>query len=217
MTGLWEREGILSAFLVLLVVKAFVLPAVVTVGLPGRILADVFFSLVLITGVLSVSRLRWAFYSMLGVTVLTLLVHWLSWFLKPEATAVAREWASLATLGTFTAVILSKVLSAGSISRARIEGAVAAYLLLGLSWASAYQLVYLYYPAAFQGTLVETAPGLAFGYFSFVTLTTVGYGDITPVLPLARSLAITEALTGQLDIAILLARLVSLQLHGRQQ
>jgi hypothetical protein len=47
-------------------------------------------------------------------------------------------------------------------------------------------------------------------YFSFVTLTTVGYGDVTPVHPLARSLALMEGLTGQLYPAILLARLVTL-------
>ena len=52
-------------------------------------------------------------------------------------------------------------------------------------------------------------------YFSFVTLTTVGYGDVTPVDPVARSLAVAEALTGQLYPAILLARLVSLATGSR--
>ena len=54
-------------------------------------------------------------------------------------------------------------------------------------------------------------------YFSFVTLTTVGYGDIVPVHRVARSLATAEALTGQLYIAVLLARLVSLEVSGRNR
>jgi voltage-gated potassium channel Kch len=92
----------------------------------------------------------------------------------------------------------------------RIQGAVAAYLLLGLSWALAYELVALRVGQAFSGAGLGAAERTSFIYFSFVTLTTVGYGDITPVHPVARSLAVAEALTGQLYPAILLARLVSL-------
>lgn len=212
LTGLWDRESILSAFLLFLIVKAFVLPAIITVGLVGQIITDVFFALMLITGALSVPQKRLAFRTMLIVALITLAIHWISWFFKPEVTMAAREWSNLASLLVFTGVVLTKVMSVGPITRARIEGAVAAYLLLGLSWASAYELVHMHDPQAFQGNLAAVGPGLTFSYFSFVTLTTVGYGDITPVLPLARSLAVTEALTGQLYIAILLASLVSQQL-----
>jgi hypothetical protein len=52
-------------------------------------------------------------------------------------------------------------------------------------------------------------------YFSFVTLATLGYGDISPVHPIARSLAVAEAITGQLYLAILIARLVSQELYYR--
>lgn len=216
LTEWWAREGILSVFLVSLVIVALVLPAVITVGWPGRLIADLFFTLVLLTGVLSVPMRPWVHRTLIAVMVTTLSIRWVGWLFQVETTAVLREWATLATLVCFAVVVLSKVLSAGSVTRQRIEGAVAAYLLLGLSWASAYKLLSLYSPEAFQGSLVSSAPGLTFTYFSFVTLTTVGYGDITPVLPLARSLAVTEALTGQLYLAILLARLVSLELHERR-
>jgi hypothetical protein len=215
LTNWWAQESILSAFLVLLVVMALALPAVITVGWPGRLLTDLFFSLVLITGVFSISLRPWVSHTLKVVTVITLTIRWVSWLFELETTQVLQEWATLATMVCFAIVVLSKVLTTGSVTRARIEGAVAAYLLLGLSWASAYKLVALYNPAAFQGPIESSASGLAFTYFSFVTLTTVGFGDITPVLPLARSLAVTEALTGQLYLAILLARLVSLELHQR--
>lgn len=213
----WHQETILSAFLLFLVIRALVLPAVITVSVPGRILADIFFSLILITGVATLARRRWVFYAMVAVCVTTFLVYWLSWFVQPAATNLVREWASLFTLVAFAVVVLTRVLSTGEVTRARIEGAVAAYLLLGLSWASAYQLVEMYNPQAFQGFLGDTVSGLGFSYFSFVTLTSTGYGDITPVHPLARSLSVTEALTGQLYIAILLARLVSMQIQSRQR
>ena len=54
-------------------------------------------------------------------------------------------------------------------------------------------------------------------YYSFVTLTTLGYGDITPVRPIARNLAITEALTGQLYLAVMLARLVAMEVISWQE
>ena len=85
------------------------------------------------------------------------------------------------------------------------------YLLLGLIWSVMYATLGAHLPGAFTGS-----PGAAAGlsgwvYFSFVTLTTVGYGDITPVATEARSLAIMEALVGQLYPAVIIARLVSLQ------
>lgn len=82
--------------------------------------------------------------------------------------------------------------------------------MIGLIWAHAYELLYLIHPDAFSGA-VGNAPGaLTWIYYSFVTLTTMGYGDITPVHPIARSLAISEALAGQLYIAVTLARLMAL-------
>jgi Ion channel len=94
----------------------------------------------------------------------------------------------------------------------RILGAVALYVLIAGVWAEAYEMISLYVPAAFTGAggVEEMKDRSTWVYFSFVTLTTVGYGDITPVAHAARSLAIMEALIGQLYPAIVLARLISL-------
>jgi Ion channel len=98
----------------------------------------------------------------------------------------------------------------------RILGAIALYVLIGVVWAEAYQLVSIRVPDAYAGIAGGSgSPDRAsWIYFSFVTLTTVGYGDITPVAHAARSLAILEALIGQLYPAIVLARLVSLHVAG---
>lgn len=108
----------------------------------------------------------------------------------------------------------------GPITGDRIRGAVAAYLLVGLAFVFAYRLVDDASPGALS--IGPIGPGLRHGaqnlaYFSFVTLTTVGYGDITPVHPAARILAIAEALIGQLYPAILIGRLVSLQISSRTE
>jgi hypothetical protein len=131
---------------------------------------------------------------------------------------VAAGAAALA-LGVLMAAILMQVVAAGRITTRRIEGAIAGYLLLGLIFACLYDLVHGLAPGAF---LHHGAPSEAGGhvasylFFSFVTLTTTGYGDIVPVHPAARSLAMLEALIGQLYLAVLLARLVSLEMAHRR-
>jgi hypothetical protein len=95
----------------------------------------------------------------------------------------------------------------------RIIGAVLLYLVIGFTFVALYCFVALLEPNAFAG-MKPLADNLAvasnFGYFSFVTLTSVGYGDIVPVHPFARGLANIEAIIGQLYPATLLARLVTL-------
>jgi hypothetical protein len=112
-------------------------------------------------------------------------------------------------------VVLALVVRRGPITPRRIQGAIAVYLLLGFIWAQLYELVALWRPGAFTGA-VEGMGSLPWTYYSFVTLTTMGYGDIMPVHPLARAVAVLEALTGQLYLAIMLARLVSLELQSRR-
>lgn len=91
-----------------------------------------------------------------------------------------------------------------------IVGAMAIYLLLGLIWASAYALIALLDPQAFHG--INAADGrTAFAqllYFSYVTLTTLGYGDITPAMPLTKTLAFLEAIAGTFYLAIVVASLI---------
>ena len=109
------------------------------------------------------------------------------------------------------AMVGFRVFAPGRITTDRIMGAVALYLLFGVVWGNAYEIVALADPAAFNAA-PDPGRGIErWFYFSFVTLTTVGYGDVTPVSRAARVLAIGEALVGQLYPAIILARLVTLQ------
>ena len=114
--------------------------------------------------------------------------------------------------------MLRQTLAPGRVTLRRIEGAIAAYLLIGLIFAGAYELVGALAPGAFLrngAPMAAHALGGDFVFFSFVTLTTTGYGDMVPVHPVARSLALLEAITGQLFLAVVLARLVSLEIADR--
>ena len=89
-----------------------------------------------------------------------------------------------------------------------IFGAVCAYLLIGLSWCYLYALVEMFNPGSFQG--LDNLNVINMLYFSYTTLTTLGYGDITPVAGLAKSLAALEAVTGLMFVSVLVARLVAM-------
>ncbi len=119
------------------------------------------------------------------------------------------------------AVVLRTVLRARRVDAEELLAAVCSYLLLGILWATAYAFfdwLDLDPPAFSRDLVSRQTPGSlesgTFGellYFSYITLTTVGYGDLVPTHSITRSLAAFEALTGQLYIAVLLARLVALQ------
>jgi hypothetical protein len=118
-----------------------------------------------------------------------------------------------------TVVVARAVFASGRVTLHRVVGAILLYLNIGLLFAALFCFVALIVPNAFTG-LQPLRDNLAVAanliYFSFVTLTSVGYGDIVPLHPYARSLANLEAIIGQLYPATLLARLVTLQLAGRR-
>ena len=210
----WTDDRGLSIFLATLV-AIIVLPALGPVGLPGRFLGDALVSLMLVSGAAAVAERSRAMLIVSVITVPALLVRWTSWLFPTAALAVWREISTLATLVVLCGVVLALVLRRGPITARRIQGAIAVYLLLGFIWAEVYELVALWHPGAFTGS-VGGSGSLPWAYYSFVTLTTMGYGDIMPVHPLARAFAVLEALTGQLYLTIMLARLVSLELQSRR-
>ena len=109
------------------------------------------------------------------------------------------------------------VFAPGRITYHRIVGAVLLYLLITLTFVALFIFVGVLIPKAFSGIVFKDNAALASNiiYFSFVTLTTVGYGDIVPIHPIARSLCNLEAIFGQLYPAT--ARLVTLEIAGRHQ
>lgn len=148
------------------------------------------------------------------VGILASFLVFLSFFLAQRYSSEALPYVAAAEILFMLVVALSllgQVFSPGEITLDRIFGAISVYFLMALAWGLGYVLLENLYPGSFAGRLLAEGghvPDLV--YFSYVTLTTLGYGDIVPATPVARSLSLLEATVGVLYMATLVARLVGL-------
>ena len=212
----WESQLNLSLFLGLLVVTVFLLPALGFEGQYFNISTDLVFSVVLVSGVAIAWGQRRLFLFGSCLAAIALSIRWAGWWIKSGEFEMLRDVATLASIALISYVLLTQVFRAGAITAARNQGALAVYLLLGLGWAQAYQITSYLKPGSFQIPAGASSMVGGWYYFSFTTLTTLGYGDIVPIKPQARSLAMAEALTGQLYLAVLIARLIALEVTSVQ-
>lgn len=219
-TEFWAAESGLSVFTGLLALEIFVVSPLATLGVLGTGLIDMAFTLLLISGALALHPGRLLRVLVLFLVGIAITLRWVAiWQPLPWVIGVGSILA-VVTFGCFAAIVLKRVFGAGPVTKHRIYGSVCAYFLFGLMWAAAYTFIEYAFPQAFNvasGMGLADAPINRFVYFSFVTLTTVGYGDITAVHPLARTLVIAEALTGQLFPAIIIGGLVSSALQNRAE
>jgi hypothetical protein len=216
---IWKTDSSLSFLLVFLVVTIFIAYPITALPI-GKFLVLISFSLILISGAIIVLDKRILRIFVLVIVLLNLVLRWIMYF---KDVAGLSSWIVLFDFiccAILSVIVLIQVFREGPITIHRIAGAISVYLLFGLMWAFVYQIIALQAPDAFKlpaslGTYTADTLQSNLLYFSFVTLTTLGYGDILAVHPSARMLVMLEALTGQLFPAILLARLVSLEILHR--
>jgi hypothetical protein len=212
----WRFLVLLVALFLLLVIQ----PMLRGFSIRGSVF-DILYSLVLVAAILSLCQGRWPTRLALILGVPALLGRWLAYILASSGddfVALTDHFVEILFLGFVAVMILRAILTQGSISLDSIFGAICAYLLLGMAWGSLYSVIEVLQPGSFQATgkLADSvksaeARGPVLVYYSFVTMTTVGYGDITPVSPPARTLSWLEAMMGQFYIAVLVAFLVGIR------
>jgi hypothetical protein len=180
----------------------------------GRLILSVLFSLVLLAGVFAVADRKRTLGIALVLAVPAIISRWVSYFRPDLVHPAVFLVCALVLLAFVIGHLLQFVLRAPVVNVEVLCASLAAYLMLGLMWTLAYWLVDQLTPGgafsfntALGGQSMNGFNGI---YFSFITLSTVGYGDITPVSRVARWLAALEAMTGLLYVAVLIARLVSL-------
>lgn len=175
-------------------------------------LMDIFFTLMLFSGIYAVSEKKGIFLTGLLIAFPAFLGSWAHYFLETPATRLLGSTFLFIFLLFAALVILRYLFTEKEVTKDVIIGAVCVYFLIGFAWGIFFMLMEHFHPGSFKIHQDPVEKGAWFVYYSFVTLTTLGYGDITPLSGPARSLAVLEAVTGQLYLAVLIARLVGIHI-----
>ena len=180
----------------------------------GDIIASILLSLVLLCAVIAVADNKATFFIALVLAVPAIVGRWVSHFRPDLVPPPVFLTIALVLIAFVVANLLRFVFRSPSVNSEVLCASISAYLMVGIIWTIAYWLVDQLTPGgafAFNTTgEKQSMHGFNAYYFSFITLSTVGYGDITPVSKVARMLAAMEAMTGLLYVAVLIARLVAL-------
>ncbi|KPJ92324.1 MAG: hypothetical protein AMS18_07675 [Gemmatimonas sp. SG8_17] len=209
-------------FLLLALLTAVLIRPILQNGVFGALILNILTSTILITSAYAVSGERRALLVSLALLVPGLISSW-------STVVISALWpmaVSAVLVFTFfsyvSSMMIRDILSQKNVTRDTIFGSACVYMLIGGAFAQLFLLLQIVEPQSF-GQAVDLAPVgqevrlfSELNYFSFVTLTTLGYGDITAKTGLARGVATVEAMVGQFYLAVLVARLVGLHLAGSQ-
>ncbi len=218
----WRFLILLASLIVGLILE----PLIVGLRVHGRVF-DLFYSLIILAAMGSLTGYRFQRYNVLALGVATLATTWIVHLFVGSAVAISllvSESFSMVFLVVAVWAVVKAVTQQSKVNLDTVFGAIAGYLLLGLAWSDVFLMVHTINPDAFtcserlQVYLQEGgARSSIFTYYSFVTLSTLGYGDVTPVSHAACTLAWAEAISGQFYIAVLVAGIVSVLVSSSQK
>lgn len=208
----WTKESGFSGMLLLLfAMHFFIIPLF---GSYSSFIAviNVFWMLFLVAGIIALSKTRKQTVLLSIIPFLFVLFNWIMAIEKTPFVVLADIILTVATFVLLIVLVVAKVFEPGPVTQYRVVGSIVVYMLLANLWSVMYQFLYQNIPGAFQITLPPFESNTLeanFLYFSYITITTTGFGEIVPLHPFARAMVQIEAITGVLYPVILIGRLVS--------
>jgi hypothetical protein len=215
----WRHLTLLISILLVFIIS----PLLVTFR-DGVLILNVIGAMVVLAGAYALSERKHLFTIAIVVSAISIIATWLLVVFQQHWTVLLAHTCITVLVSFFAVTILGYVLRSGRVTADRIFAAICVYMLIGYGWAFVYALLDELFPGSFAA-LTEVGRNdyiqrvMQFRYFSFMTLTTVGYGDVLPRSPTARTMAALEAVMGQIYLTVLVARLVGLHIvhsHGSE-
>ena len=177
------------------------------------ILLDIFITAIFLSSIYAISQKEKNLRIAVGLLLPIIAGMWLTYFLHIPHLRLVGDCCSILFFTFTIIIILSALLKEDAVTLDVIYGAVVVYLLMAIMWAFIFDVIETLHPGSFQVTASQSqGTRVHFVYYSFVTITTVGYGDILPVSLIARAFSIVEMVVGQIYLIVLIARLVGINI-----
>lgn len=208
----WTKESGLSGMLILLFIMHFVIVPVFGNYSHFMIVINIFWMLFLVAGIVALTKSHRRSIVLMIIPILFVILRWVTVFDTTPLMLLVEIIFTIATFVLLIGLVLMKVFEPGPITQYRVIGSIVVYMILANLWAVLYLFIYQHIPGSFQLTLPSFDSNTLeanFMYFSYITITTTGFGEIVPLHPFARSLVQVESIIGVLYPVILIGRLVS--------
>ena len=213
-----EFENARFLILLILIISMLVLTPFLDEFVSTKIVMDVFLTAIFIFIICTI-QLKRSQAIIASILVLPLIITtWSTYFIEHTGISLLTKIFG-ALFFAYAAINISRIISKSEkVSKETIFAAIVAYLLIALMWAFLYMILELVSPGSFSFPDQESwGETMQFEYFSFVTITTLGYGDITPLTDKASALAMIEALVGQIYLVVLVAWLVGMHVSRKSR
>ena len=182
-----------------------------------EVIPDIFLTIIVTFGIYAISRKKKDIYIALFLAVPMYIATWSSHLLKNIDIFIVGHLFGAILIGFLIKVLINFILFQKEVTKEIIYAAVVVYLLLALMWAFAYLTLDYFYPNSVRFPEISSHDFYRYLYFSFVTITTLGYGDVLPLTQKAGSLVILEAVTGQIYLVVIVAWLVGMHVSRRSK
>lgn len=209
---LWDQESGLSGMILLLTIMQFVLIPIFGSYTFFIGILNIFWMLFLMAGIFSLATTNKQALQISIIPILFIVFSWISVFKATPFVLLTELCLSICTFFLLIILVLKKVLEPGPINGYRIIGSIVVYMLMAHLWTVVYIFFYEHVSGSFQLSLPpfeSNSLQANFLYFSYITLSTTGFGEIVPLHPFARALVNLEAIFGVLYPILLIGRLVS--------
>ncbi len=206
----YSFHNLLAWLLIYLIIGPFI------TGDHTKLILSIFMSMIFFFAVYAINYNSGIFKYVLLLMGLTLILYWLALFDIIAYSNIASKVMTTFYICLLIYAFSRYVFKAKKVTSRLISASLCLYLFIGTLWGMMYDMLETIFPGSYKGTLLAEAADMAmrqqhFQYFSFVTLTTLGYGDILPMTEGATALCKAEAIIGQFFMAVLVARLVGIQ------
>lgn len=205
-------------FILFIALLALILVTPLVQGFVGiQMVWNIFLTGILLSGVHAVSGKRRNVYIASLLALPMLVSVWSEYFVKNNYVVIVGTLCGVVFFAYMIVNILLFIYKQDKVTRDLISGAAVVYLLMAIMWTFIYRVVETVHPGSFAISATDIHERLRFTYFSLVTITTLGYGDIVPTTGLASSLATLEAVVGQLYLVTTVAWLVGVRVSQSRE